>query len=146
MPWASRFRSAPRGQGDLIRWSFSDFWGTELARGQGRASDTVAKFAPQRTGYFAGTIELLDPAAKPLEKQIFAIAVLPSRGTAVRSDFLGMCTHFGQNSCPLECMELLRNYSMDQFRDEIGWGGFEVRKGKYSMPGTPPRTSSMPPS
>ncbi|MGO8746973.1 MAG: hypothetical protein ACLQNE_13380 [Thermoguttaceae bacterium] len=123
-----------RGQGDLIRWSFSDFWGTELARGQGAPSDTVAKFAPQRTGYFAGTIELLDPAAKPLEKQIFAIAVLPSRGTAVRSDFLGMCTHFGQNSCPLECMELLRNYSMDQFRDEIGWGGFEVRKGKYSMP------------
>jgi hypothetical protein len=31
-------------------------------------------------------------------------------------------------------MELMRNYGIDQFRDEIGWGSFEARPGKYSMP------------
>jgi hypothetical protein len=31
-------------------------------------------------------------------------------------------------------MELMRSYGIDQFRDEIGWGGFEQKRGKYAMP------------
>ena len=95
-PVAIRVRG---GEGCVIDWSFTDFWGRQLARGQDVASHTEARFTPQRAGFFNGTIELLGPGG-PLEKQIFAFAALPGGGETARSDFLGMCAHFGQRSYP----------------------------------------------
>ncbi len=36
-----------------------------------------------------------------------------------RSDFVGVCSHYGQNAYPLETMELMRTSGVDQFRDEV---------------------------
>ena len=36
-----------------------------------------------------------------------------------RSDFVGVCNHYGQNAYPLETMELMRTSGVDQFRDEV---------------------------
>ena len=122
-----------RGEGCVIHLSVSDFWGRQLAKGQDVAAHTGARFTPQQAGYFAAAIELLGPAG-PGEKQTFAFAALPGGGEKAQSDFLGMCTHFGQRGYPLECMELMRHYGMDQFRDEVSWGGVEARPGKFSLP------------
>lgn len=121
------------GAGERIRWRLEDYWGTGVAAGQGRAAGTEASFTLDRPGYFLWTFELLS-GDETLETVTFPCAALPGGRVAAASDFLGMCTHFGHGSYPLESMTLLRRYGIDQFRDEISWRDFEKTKGQYAMP------------
>lgn len=122
-----------RGQGDRIRWQVVDFWDQKVAEGEGSATGTEARFALSRTGYFTCTMELL-AGGKIVECKSYPAAALPSSGPITPSDFLGMCTHFGHGSYPLDYMTLLRRYGMDQFRDEVSWGSYETARGQYQMP------------
>jgi len=121
------------GAGERIRWRLEDYWGTGVAAGQGRAAGTEASFSLDTPGFFVWTFELLS-GDETLETATFPCAALPSGRVAAASDFLGMCTHFGHGSYPLESMTLLRRYGIDQFRDEISWRDFEKAKGQYAMP------------
>ena len=77
------------GQGRFIRWSFRDFWGTSLARGQGEPAGTEISFTPERTGYFAGTIELCGSPARPLERQ--SSPLRPCRARSRRDRISSAC-------------------------------------------------------
>ena len=122
-----------RGTGTGIRWSAVDFWGTPSGAGQGDADGTEIRFPLPRPGYFCCTVTLMD-GDRPAEIGEFRCAALPPEAAAARSDFFGVCTHFGQQNYPLECMELMCRYGIDQFRDEIHWRACEVQKGKIAVP------------
>jgi hypothetical protein len=121
------------GRGERIRWRLEDFWGNGVSAGQGRAGGTDIAFALDRAGYFAFTLELLD-GDEVRETVRFPCAALPEGRVAAASDYLGMCTHYGHRSYPLETMELMRRYGIDQFRDEISWRSVERVKGHYALP------------
>jgi len=107
-----------KGEGDQIRWKVDDFWGQTLARGEGPATGTEARFALQQPGYFACRLELLR-GGQPVEIRLFPCAALSGGEETARSDFVGVCSHYGQNNYPLPSMDLMRRYGIDQFRDEI---------------------------
>ncbi len=126
-----------RGKGDRIRWHWADFWGETIAKGEGAAAQTTARFALKRLGYFDCALELM-AGQQIKETQHFCAAVLPAGAESGRSDFLGMNTHFGffdsdKRHTPLECMTLLRRYGIDQFRDGLGWESYERVPGRYQM-------------
>jgi hypothetical protein len=121
------------GNGERIVWALEDFWGVGQAAGQGPASGTAVAFALERTGYYVFRITLMDGDAVK-ETVTFPCAALPGGRVAAASDFLGMCTHYGHQSYPLETMDLLRRYGIDQFRDEISWQAVERQKGVYGLP------------
>lgn len=121
------------GAGERISWTLEDFWGTGLAAGQGPAGGTPVGFALERAGYFVFRISLLDGDAVK-ETVSFPCAALPGGRVAAASDFLGACTHYGHGSYPLETMDLLRRYGIDQFRDEISWQAVERERGVYGLP------------
>jgi hypothetical protein len=121
------------GPGERIRWSVGDFFGREVARGESAAEGAEARFTLDRPGWFSCKIELLK-GGRPLETRSFACAALAGGAVPARSEFVGVCTHFGQGSYPLECMELMRRFGIDQFRDEISWGSYETKKGQLTMP------------
>jgi hypothetical protein len=120
------------GPGEHIRWHVADYWQQTVAQGEGAADGTEVRFTFSRPGHFVCSLELL-AGGQTRETQLFAAAVLP-KGESPRSDFLGFCTHFTPHGYPLECMKLLTQYGIDQFRDEIGWGGYESPRGAYHMP------------
>lgn len=122
------------GTGDRIVWALEDFWGAGQAAGQGPASGTPVAFALDRAGYYVFRIALMEGDAVK-ETVTFPCAALPGGRVAAASDFLGMCTHYGHGSYPLETMDLLRRYGIDQFRDEISWRAVECEKGVYGLPG-----------
>ncbi|NQT16047.1 MAG: hypothetical protein HQ582_25045, partial [Planctomycetes bacterium] len=122
-----------KGEGSSIRWKVDDFWGRTLARGEGPATGAEARFDLKTPGYFACRIDLLRDGG-PVETQVFACAALSGGEEAVRSDFVGVCSHYGQNNYPLSSMDLMRRYGIDQFRDEISWRSYERQKGRYEMP------------
>ena len=121
------------GEGDRVRWSLDDFWGRSLARGEGPATGAEARFRLERPGYFACRLELLR-GEEPVEIQNFCCAALPGGAEAARSDFVGVCSHYGQSNYPLPSMDLMQRYGIDQFRDEIHWRSYETQKGRYAMP------------
>ncbi|KKK62010.1 hypothetical protein LCGC14_3008610, partial [marine sediment metagenome] len=133
-----------RGNGQRIRWSVADFWNRKLAAGQGPATATEARFHLDKPGYFACKLELL-AGDRVIETEVFHLAALldlrsadlPGGKTPVRSDFVGICSHFGQRAYPLPCMELMRRYGIDQFRDEIHWRVYEAQKGRHATPDYP---------
>ncbi len=130
-----------RGQGQHIRWTVADFWNRQLAAGQGPAKGAEARFHLDKAGYFACTLELLDDD-RVIETEVFHLAALLDLWsedllggkTSVRSDFAGVCSHFGQRAYPLPSMELMLHYGIDQFRDEIHWRVYEAQKAHYAMP------------
>jgi hypothetical protein len=122
-----------RGPGQRIRWRAADYWGREIAAGDGPAAGTQVAFALARPGYYACTLELLD-GDRLADARRLPCAALPGGRQEAASDFVGMCSHYGQNAYPLESMELMRRYGIDQFRDEISWRGYERTQGKYEMP------------
>ena len=121
------------GEGDRIRWRVDDFWGRARARGEGPATGTEATFVLEEPGYFACRLELLR-GDEPVEVRRFCCAALPEGEEMARSDFVGVCSHYGQNNYPLPSMDLMRRYGIDQFRDEISWRSYERQKGRFVMP------------
>ena len=122
-----------RGQGERIRWQATDFWDQKIAAGEGPSTGAEAHFTLSRAGYFRCTLELL-AGDKIQEAKSFSAAAMPPASETKQSDFLGMCTHFGHNTYPLDYMTLMRRYGIDQFRDEISWGSYEPDRGQYRMP------------
>ncbi len=121
------------GKGDKIRWQWSDYWGHVLAQGEGSATGTRADFVLPRPGYFVCRMELSD-ADRVSEVEQYSCAAIANGAEEARSDFVGVCTHYGHNSYPLPSMDLLCRYGIDQFRDEISWESYERRPGQYAMP------------
>ncbi len=121
-----------RGDGERIAWSVRDLWGREVAAGKGPASGVDARFELARQGFFACDFRLMT-GGNVVAAQSYRCAALPA-GDPPPSDFVGVCTHFGQGHYPLECMELMRRYGLDQYRDEVSWRGYETAKGRLVMP------------
>jgi hypothetical protein len=121
------------GQGDHIRWQAVDFWNQKVAEGQGPATGVEARFALSRPGYFACIFDLM-AGERLIESKTFSAAALPPGDKIGPSDFLGMCTHFGHGTYPLDYMSLMQRYGIDQFRDEISWGSMEKERGQYQLP------------
>jgi hypothetical protein len=122
-----------QGTGEAIRWTVRDFWGTQVESGQGPAGGTEIGFKLPKPGYFLCELALME-GARVSELQEFRCAVVPEEAATARSDFFGVCTHFGQQNYPLECMELMCRYGIDQFRDEIHWRACEPKKGQHVLP------------
>ena len=122
-----------QGDGDQLRWRAMDYFGSALAQGEGAASGTEAHFTLDRPGWFACQWELL-AGGRVVGLRSYACAALPDDAGTVRSDFVGVCSHYGHNAYPLETMDLMLRYGIDQFRDEIAWRGYERDKGRYVMP------------
>jgi|GEM_PF-565824 len=116
-----------------IRWELADFLGRKLDNGNGDSTNTLISFSLKQPGWFSCKIDLLTDN-RILSTKTFFCAALPSNAKRANSDFFGVCTHFGQGSYPLESMDLLRNYGITQFRDEISWGDYESEKGHLEMP------------
>lgn len=121
------------GNGDRLRWRTTDFFGGELAQGDGPAAGTEAAFPLKQPGWFSCKVELV-AGGQVVGTEFFPCAALPGGRETVASDFLGMCSHFGQNAYPLETMELMRRYGIDQFRDEVLWTHCESEKGRVVVP------------
>jgi len=121
------------GDGARINWTLSDHRGAQIARGDGPAASTEARFSFPAPGYYSCRIELAGEGGM-LERQYFQAAALPADADALMSDFVGLNCHFGQNAYPLECMQLMRRYGIDRFRDEMGWVYVERDKGQYALP------------
>ena len=122
-----------RGGGDQVRWRTVDFFGRELAHGEGAASGVEARFTCGEAGWYACRLESLD-GGRVVEAKLFQCAALPGGAEPVRSDFVGVCSHFGQNAYPLDTMDLMRHYGLDQYRDEISWRGYEQAPGQFALP------------
>ncbi len=121
------------GAGDRIRWQWTDYWGQELAHGEGPATASEANVVLPRPGYFVCRIELLR-AGRVTDVRQYSCAAIANGAEDARSDFVGVCSHYGQNNYPLPSMDLLQRYGIDQFRDEISWRSYERERGKYEMP------------
>jgi hypothetical protein len=121
------------GEGDQIRWFVEDFWHDTLASGEGPAAGTEAGFTLDRPGYFACHFNLFRGETL-LESKQFCCAALAGGEEPAPSDFVGVCSHYGQNNYPMPSMELMRRYGIDQFRDEISWRSCETERGHYRMP------------
>lgn len=117
--------------GDAIRWKLTDFFGHTMAASSGPSSGTVARHILRQPGFYTYQFDAVT-GGLVTESREYRCAVVP-RGCP-RSDFVGMCTHFGQGTYPLECMDLMLWYGIDQFRDEIAWGGCEPTKGAFAVP------------
>ena len=121
------------GKGERIRWRRTDFFGRELASGEGRADETQVNFVLDSPGWQSCDFQLL-LGGNVVETRSFRCAALMEDAEAARSDFVGVCSHFGQNRYPIETMDLMLRYGIDQYRDEIGWQSYERIKGQYAMP------------
>lgn len=121
------------GAGDRIRWALGDHRGSEIAQGEGPAAGCEARFSLPAPGHYTCTIRLLQDG-NTVESRCFYAAALPTGIGAAMSGFVGLNCHFGQNAYPLECMELMRRYGIDRFRDEMGWVYVEREKGQYTLP------------
>jgi len=122
-----------QGKGEAIRWSVRDFWGAQFESGQGAATGVEFSFKLPRPGYFLCELALMD-GTRVAELQEFRCAAIPEDAATARSNFFGVCTHFGQQNYPLDCLELMSRYGIDQFRDEICWRAVEAEKGKHVLP------------
>ncbi len=121
------------GHGERIRWNQTDFFARELASGTGPAAGTQVPIVLDRPGWHACDFQLVADG-KVVETRSFRCAALINGAELRRSDFVGVCSHFGQNRYPIETMDLMRRYGIDQYRDEIGWQSYELQKGQYAMP------------
>lgn len=121
------------GTADQLRWQVRDFFGQMLASGIGPARGTRVEWMLEQPGWFECRLELLS-GERVVGTHVFSCAALPDGRETARSDFAGVCSHFGQNRYPLECMALMLRYGIDQYRDEIGWQSYERRKGQYVLP------------
>jgi len=121
------------GEGEQIRWLVEDFWKNTLTSGEGPAAGTEARFTLDRPGYFACHISLFR-RGELLESKKFCCAASVGGEETARSDFVGVCSHYGQNNYPLPSMGLMQRYGIDQFRDEISWRSYETERGRYVMP------------
>ena len=104
-----------------------------VGQGEGAADGTEARFTLSQPGWFSCRLELL-AGGRVVSTRLFHCAALPGGAEPARSDFVGVCSHFGQNAYPLETMDLMRRYGIDQFRDEISWRSYERETGRYVMP------------
>ncbi len=123
-----------QGDGEQIRWQCTDYFGREVAGGEGAASGAKCQFTLSQPGWFSCRCDLIADG-RVVTSRRFSCAALPDDANGMRSDFVGVCSHFGQNAYPLETMDLMLRYGVDQFRDEISWRSFEAEKGRYVMPG-----------
>lgn len=116
-----------------MSWRISDYFGRTQCSGKASGGNAEVGFKTNRPGWYVCTFERR--SGDVLEETTeYRMAVLPATAAGLRSDFVGVCTHFGQNAYPLECMDLMLRYGIDQFRDEISWGAFEPERGKLAMP------------
>ena len=65
-----------RGGGDQVRWRTVDFFGRELAHGEGAASGIEARFTCGEAGWYACRLELLD-GGRVVDAKLFQCAALP---------------------------------------------------------------------
>jgi hypothetical protein len=121
------------GAGERVRWAVADFFGREMAQGEGPAASAEVRFALKQSGWFSCKLELL-AGGRVSGVQFFPCAALPGGAEPARSDFFGVCSHYGQDAYPLETMELLRSYGIDQFRDEVLWTCCEEEKERVVVP------------
>ena len=121
------------GAGDEIRWQVVDYFGNVQARGKGPAKQTSVEFPLQQPGWFSCQFILIADR-QIVGSRSFDCAALPPSDDSPLCDFVGVCTHFGQNRYPLDCMDMMLRYGIDQYRDEIGWSRYEQQPGEYSLP------------
>ena len=127
-----RAGAASPGPGRL-QWRAADFFGRELARGGGAAPMEEISFKAPRSGWYECRLEWVQEG-RVTGAETFACAALPGGAEPARTDYLGVCSHYGQSSYPLETMDLMLRYGIDQFRDEISWGSCEPQKGRLALP------------
>jgi hypothetical protein len=121
------------GPGDGIQWVVRDFWQTVVAQGDGPADATLVEFPLKRQGFYECELSLVRGCRRQDVRQFRAAAIAepnPDR----RNELVGMCSHFRGNAYPLECMDLLVRYGLNEFRDEISWSSVESHKGTLAMP------------
>ena len=121
------------GAGEQVRWRVLDFVGRCVARGEGAASGAEARFTLDQPGWYSCRLELV-AGGRAVSVRSFPCAALPSGVEPTPSDFVGVCTHFGQQAYPLETMDLMRRYGIDQYRDEISWRSYEREPGRCELP------------
>ncbi len=121
------------GLGERLSWSVKDYFGVEIASGEGPAAQVRADFSLEQPGYYECRFTLTEDG-RQTEQVVFSMAALTAEARPASSDFVGVNCHFGQNAYPLECMDLLVRYGVSRFRDECGWGGVETVKGQYALP------------
>jgi hypothetical protein len=121
------------GPGDCVRWRVTDFFDRERARGEGAAGGAEIRFILSQPGWFCCHLEAI-AGGRVVGANRFPCAALPGGAEAGRSDFVGVGTHFGQNAYPLETLDLMCRYGLDQYRDEITWRYYETQQGRYAMP------------
>lgn len=122
-----------KGKGERIRWETRDFFGHVIHAGNGSGKGALIQFELAEPGWYSCHAELIQ-AGTVVEAVTFPCAALADRREAARSEFVGVCSHFGQNKYPLDSMDLMLRYGIDQYRDEIGWRSYEPVKGEYQMP------------
>jgi hypothetical protein len=120
------------GDGERIRWTAKDYFGVELSRGEGPARSIEMSATLKYPGWFVFKTDLIANGRVTATRLFPCAAVIGGKETA-RSGFFGVCTHF--SGYPLATMRLLQSYGIDQFRDEISWGAYEVQKDRLAMPG-----------
>ncbi len=119
--------------GNRIEWKWEDYWGQVLAHGESADGWANVQFKLPRPGYFVCRIDLYHKT-RLVESRQYCCAALRGGHETARSDFVGVCSHYGHNSYPLPSMDLMCAYGIDQFRDEISWGSYEPQRGVYAMP------------
>lgn len=130
----SNFALRAEGRGERLRWRIVDYYGKERAAGGGRGASALAEWRIDSPGYYKCILEM-DTEGRITESQSCPFAALEGGRVSERSDFIGVCTHFGQQRYPLACMDLMLAYGLHRFRDEISWQSFERRKGERRLPG-----------
>lgn len=119
------------GAGTSIQWRVHDYFDAVVAQGEGPATNCPVTFTLPAQGYYRCRIDLLKDG-RLAETRIFHCAALDAMGVASNAA-VGVCSHFC-NWYPLEEMDLLTQYGIRHFRDEITWGALEDHKGVYRLP------------
>jgi hypothetical protein len=119
----------------LLRWSWSDYWGTDLGHGEGAGAGAETTLALPAPGHYTCTIEAIRER-DPVEVVVYRCAALPALpADAPANGVVGFTCHFGQNlAYPLACMGLYKEYGFGRFRDEISWRSVETQRGQYALP------------
>jgi hypothetical protein len=124
-----------RGDTAALRWRWSDYWGTDLGRGEGAGKGTETSLVLPASGHYTCAVEAIRDGVA-VEAVAFRCAALPALAPdAPANAFVGFTCHFGQNlAYPLTCMALYKDYGFSRFRDEISWRSVETKAGEYAIP------------
>jgi hypothetical protein len=121
------------GPGDTLAWTWQDYLGTVIDRGEGPVAGTTVTAALAKSGYYQCILRLRQ-GDRVVDQRIFRCAALPDYTKAGRNDFVGFCVHFQRTSAwPSEGIDLFARYGFGHMRDELSWGGVEQEKGKLVL-------------